>query len=501
MKILTKKSKELKKVIQIRGITLVSLVITIIILLILSGITIGVLGQSGLFEKTKKAKILAQIATAKEEVNLAISELIIENKGETKDITPKMIAEAVNNNNKRNVTAENESTFPTNIVYPEDTMGIGEKIFVKVGQNFKILESKTENGTSDRDDTSENNKGETSNVAVGKVSVTVTDVKAKKFTINVNPEKENNIVLYQYYLNGNLIHEGTEKQYIVTGLDFNTNYNIEVRVVPRTTVSVAKLQQKTLEDPEVELADKFDRYIYIDSLNGSDTTGDGSKNKPYATLNKIAERGIIEKRKKYGIILNSGNYELKENLFNLDYDGEINIIGKRQETVLKVTSIFSNYSGGATGYKINLYRLVWNATTAATNAIFPQIDMDFYNIVIKPEFTEASYSYFIPHQRFNFYNCILTQNVNSFLRNTPGENKLTNCYGGFTSGYGTTDDMWNYKTNYITSTPKVDSTTYQITDNDAVWKNVGTGTNPDGSQANLGVYGGEYSWEYNDDIF
>ena len=484
-----------------KGITLVALVITIIVLLLLAGITIGALGRSGLLGKTKKAKVLAQIATAKEEVNLAISELIAENKGETKDITPKMIAEVVNNNNKRNVTAENENTFPTNIVYPEDSMGIGEKIFVKVGQNLEIIESKTENGTSDKDDTSEDNKGGTSNVDVGKVSVTVTDVKAKKFTINVNPEKENNIALYQYYLNGNLIHEGTEKQYIVTGLDFNTNYNIEVRVVPRTTVSVAKLQQKTLEEPVVELANKFDKYIYIDSSNGSDTTGDGSRSKPYATLDKIAESGIIKKGKKYGIILNSGNYELKENLFSLDYDGEINIIGQKQNTILKVKSIFANNSNGTTGYTVNIYRLVWNATTAATNAIFPKIDMDFYNVVIKPDFNVADVSYFIPKTRFNFYNCILTQNVKSFLRNTPGENKLTNCYGGFTSGWGTTDDMWNYKTNYITPTPKLDSTTYQITDDDNVWKNVGTGTNPDGSQANLGVYGGEYSWEYNDDIF
>ena len=103
-----------------KGITLVALVITIIVLLLLAGITIGALGRSGLLGKTKKAKVLAQIATAKEEVNLAISELITENKGETKDITPKMIAEVVNNNTKRNVTAENESTFPKNIVYTED---------------------------------------------------------------------------------------------------------------------------------------------------------------------------------------------------------------------------------------------------------------------------------------------------------------------------------------------------------------------------------------------
>ena len=241
--------------------------------------------------------------------------------------------------------------------------------------------------------------------------------------------------------------------------------------------------------------------IYVDEQNGNDETGDGSKDNPYMTLDKVVESGIIEKNYKCNIILGNGNYELKENLFNLDYDGEINIIGQKQNTILKVKSIFANNSNGTTGYTVNIYRLVWNATTAATNAIFPKIDMDFYNVVIKPDFNVADVSYFIPKTRFNFYNCILTQNVKSFLRNTPGENKLTNCYGGFTSGWKTTDDMWNYKTNYITPTPKLDSTTYQITDDDNVWKNVGTGTNPDGSQANLGVYGGEYSWEYNDDIF
>ena len=52
----------------------------------------------------------------------------------------------------------------------------------------------------------------------------------------------------------------------------------------------------------------------------------------------------------------------------------------------------------------------------------------------------------------------------------------------------------------ITATPKVNNTTYEITDDESKWKNVGTGTNTDGSQANLGVYGGKYSWEYDIDI-
>ena len=71
-----------------------------------------------------------------------------------------------------------------------------------------------------------------------------------------------------------------------------------------------------------------------------------------------------------------------------------------------------------------------------------------------------------------------------------------NCYGGpvSTSRYGINAD-WDYQTNYITSSPQVNTITYEITEDENVWKNVGTGTNPDGTQANLGVYGGEYSWE------
>lgn len=72
-----------------KGITLVALVITIIILLIIAGISIGVLsGNNGLLSRAKMSKTLTQIANAKEEVNLAISELVIEQKGEKNNITP-----------------------------------------------------------------------------------------------------------------------------------------------------------------------------------------------------------------------------------------------------------------------------------------------------------------------------------------------------------------------------------------------------------------------------
>ena len=490
---------------KIQGITLVSLVITIILLLILAGITIATLtGENGLFVRAQRAKIKSQLASAKEEVSLAIAAKISENYDNIDSITPKMVVDEINKKQGNSVYAENESSFQTNIVYPSNSHGIKEKIIVTVNEKLEIVEVKTDTGITENEPNKGNggsSSGSSESVNVGKVAVTITDIKARRFTINAKPEDESKIALYQYYINNNLLHEGTEKNYTVTGLEYNTDYDIEVKVIPRTTISIAKLKQRTAEEPVVELANKFDKYIYIDSTNGNDTTGDGTKGKPYSTLDKIAESGIIEKGKSYGVVLKNGEYELTEKIFNLDYDGEINIIGNRQNTILKVKEIYSNYSGGKGGYNVNFYRLIWDGNNCNNpNVIAPKTEMNLNNILFS-NIASNGYSYFFPTvEGYKINNSTLPNNPSKMLRTYNGPIKLTNCYGGFTSGYNTTDDTWNYKTNYITSTPKVDGTTYKITDDESKWKHVGTGMNPDGSQANLGVYGGEYSWDYNIDI-
>lgn len=79
------------------GITLIALVITIIILLILAGISISSLTQSGLFGKAKESKIVSIRAEMKERLTLAISELQIEKKGDATldDITQEWIDESI----------------------------------------------------------------------------------------------------------------------------------------------------------------------------------------------------------------------------------------------------------------------------------------------------------------------------------------------------------------------------------------------------------------------
>lgn len=239
---------------------------------------------------------------------------------------------------------------------------------------------------------------------------------------------------------------------------------------------------------------EVDRKIYISSKEGNDTTGNGTQNNPYLTLDKISEEGVIENGYSYAIVLMDGKYELTTKIFELNCNKKINIIGNKRKTVLEANNIYANNGGGSSAYEVNVYRLIWRAVLPASNTIYVRTQLALYNIVFDISGT-SGYSYFIPMNKYVMYNCIAPRLVGAFLRTTGGIIQLTNCYGGFTSGYGTGNASWDYQTNYITETPQVEGITYRIKDEESKWKNVGTGTNPDGSRANLGVYGGEYSWE------
>ena len=84
----------MNKIKSTKGITLISLVVTIIILLILAGVTIAILmGDNGLINKTKDAKIKTEIAGIKEEIQTDILGKQAENNGNISDDSLKEILE------------------------------------------------------------------------------------------------------------------------------------------------------------------------------------------------------------------------------------------------------------------------------------------------------------------------------------------------------------------------------------------------------------------------
>ena len=106
-----------------KGITLIALVVTIVVLLILAAVSISMLGgENGIITQAQKSKDETEQAKVEEIVNVVIGSLIAENQGDTSGITPKDIADKINSEYEqyKNVYAENETSFPTKIIFPEE---------------------------------------------------------------------------------------------------------------------------------------------------------------------------------------------------------------------------------------------------------------------------------------------------------------------------------------------------------------------------------------------
>lgn len=67
---------------KVKGITLISLVITIIILIILAGVTINsTIGENGIFQRAKQSKVRMEIETYKEKIEIAKGTATVETEG------------------------------------------------------------------------------------------------------------------------------------------------------------------------------------------------------------------------------------------------------------------------------------------------------------------------------------------------------------------------------------------------------------------------------------
>ena len=94
-----------------KGITLIALVITIIILLILAGVGISTLTQTGLFEKANQANQVQKESEMREELTLAIHNLQIEKEGNAglNDITQKWLESELKGYDQISVTETQEN--------------------------------------------------------------------------------------------------------------------------------------------------------------------------------------------------------------------------------------------------------------------------------------------------------------------------------------------------------------------------------------------------------
>lgn len=225
----------------------------------------------------------------------------------------------------------------------------------------------------------------------------------------------------------------------------------------------------------------FSKIWYLDANNGSDTTGDGSKNKPFKTLPRFVSEakslGTIDNT--HAVFLAPGTYT------NINIMGEEilwpSIIGENPiNTILSIAHTHDWGPGLHLGQNIKLIGLTIQQNDAAAGYSYllgagtetPHVYI--YNCI----FNKAVrwYTTFV-YLNAHFYNTIFTYGPSM----TYGTMEFKNCV--YPGGSG-------YNLNYSNITFDQE---YNIVSG-GEWLHTGDPTilNPDGTRSNIGIYGGPY---------
>ena len=289
-----------------RGITLVALVITIVILLILAGISIQAITNTGLFANAKKAKEKSIEGQLKEEISLAIQSIQTEEIYKGNSVTLETLAGGQLEKELKDITAEltdgeingeykdYEYTIDSNLNVtingPVTGVRIKGSAEVQTGYVFeggtveiKVTASITEGTITGieapeeatiKTDTSATEKvytvnkngaytfkiisdaGKTKNITanveniLGAPQITISEVTENSFKINVeNNYPEGAITEYRYSVGGTVKKQGTtDKSYTVTGLAELTEYNnIQVTAYINSVNKVSNVEKITTD--------------------------------------------------------------------------------------------------------------------------------------------------------------------------------------------------------------------------------------------------------------
>lgn len=212
-----------------KGITLVALVVTIIVLLILAAITINaVIGENGLISKARNAAKVSQEASEKEFISMAYGKCAIEAANGDGIVTGEMIQQALQTDNEN-------LQCSVNIVYPNNsTKPFASIHFTKSGNEFlvKLSDGTTEKVLSDNtnNNTEEVNKYEVFLAAVYQDALAAANNNTKAITIEMLETAANANVgtdtdLQGYHIFQNLLEDENDQTEYKAGFTFNSVEN------------------------------------------------------------------------------------------------------------------------------------------------------------------------------------------------------------------------------------------------------------------------------------
>ena len=295
-----------------KGITLVALVITIVILLILAGIAIAAFtGDNGLFSRAQQAKEETIKSQLKEEITMAIQEIQAEELPKGNNVTVKTLAEGQLERKLKDITVELENNeingeykdyeytidSNLNVTINGEVTGVRIKGSAEVQSGYvfegntveiKVTASITEGtitgieapeGATIKTDTSATEKvytvnkngayvlkitsdsGKTKNITanveniLSAPQITISEVKKDSFKINVESNyPEGAITEYKYSVGGTVKQQGTtDKSCTVTGLTQTTKYsNIKVTAYINSASKDSNVEEITTKDDSIE---------------------------------------------------------------------------------------------------------------------------------------------------------------------------------------------------------------------------------------------------------
>lgn len=299
-----------------RGITLIALIITIIILLILAGVTISLtIGDNGLFKTAKEAGIEYEKAKVKEELEIAIANMQTKKIAEGKETTREDLKELINSgviietvdiptkgeykdyvfeineNYEVTILEKREGEIPkieANVI-TEGKVKKGLKVEIKVRASIKegtIASIEATNGAELKQDANNTDtektfevvengtyyfkvtasnkrinmaKVEVDIVQEGKLTISIDNVTSKSCKINITDTKsiENDNMTFEYYCDDIKVATTQEKYYEIDNIDWTQEHTIYVKEFSENNYkdTSKKYHLKNGENPQLTSSD------------------------------------------------------------------------------------------------------------------------------------------------------------------------------------------------------------------------------------------------------
>ena len=244
----------------------------------------------------------------------------------------------------------------------------------------------------------------------------------------------------------------------------------------------------------------FTKIIYVDANNGSDTSGNGSESNPFQSLweslNYLNDNNL---KTDVAIVMEDGDYDwtpissgYSYNI-NSKFNGmQVSFIAKNHGKVFiksrKGLEILMCEGNSTLHTKFSFYRIVFHDVSGDSNSACLGGD----------DWTNEYYNCVFDNLKLHGWNGKIAKasikTINCLFNNCDLSVSAMYPLSGYSVNTASTDSdidpYYGIKTTCLTNI--VTDSNYNITANG--WKNTGTGINPDGTQANVGVYGGEFAW-------